>query len=104
MHVSGDVTVAPNAFVPIVSYVAPSFGTIECVGAVLWGETFAEFSIYKNGAYIGGGRTSAASPTLQLDYYSCPVGLSSNDVLLVMAEHGSSQQHEIKATLLVNQL
>lgn len=104
MHITGSTTIDPNNHQLITSYVTPIRGGAVCVGAVLWGDEFAEYSIYKNGVYQCGGRTSAASPTLQLDYSNCPIELTANDVIIVMGEHGGSIPSTLKAVLFVNLL
>ena len=104
MHIPGSTTVDPNELKLITSYVVPPRGGANCVGAFLWGDEYAEYSIYKNGVYQCGGRTSAASPTLQLDCTSCPIDLNGNDVLIVMGEHGGSVPRDLKAVLLINLL
>lgn len=104
MHTTGQASVDPNEQKLIAAYITPSRGGAECAGLILWGDIWAEFSVYLNGVYIGGGRTSAASPTLQLYYDSCPIGLTGNDILMVMGEHGGNIPHVLKATLLVELL
>lgn len=104
MQLYGEKSVPPSECQLIVSYVVPPRGGIDCVGMVLWAECTSEFYVYKNGVNIGGGRTSAASPTLQLDYSSCPIGLTGNDVLIVMGEHVGELPRVLKACLLINML
>lgn len=104
MHIPGQASVDPGVRQLLVSYVTPARGGAECVGAVLWAGVFAEFTLYHNGAYIGGGRTSSAQPTLQLNYGVCPIGLNGNDVLTVMGEHGDPAPQTLFATLLINLL
>lgn len=104
MHISGQVLVDPNTTKLITSYITPPRGGAECVGAMLWGDAYAEFSIYKNGVYVCGGRTSSASPTLQLDWRACPIELTGGDILIVMGEQGQSSAQTLKAVLLVTLL
>lgn len=104
MHISGSDSVLPNEVKLLTSYITPARGGADCTGICVWGETYAEFFIYKNGLYVCGGRTSAASPTLQLDCASSPIGLSGGDILMVMGEHGGDTPRVLKASLLINLL
>ncbi len=104
MHLYGEQSVPPDTSQLVTSYVVPPRGGIECTGLIFWAEITSEFFIYKNGTYIGGGRNSAANPTVQLDYSSCPLGLSANDVLIVMGTHIGNIPKLLKATLLMNLL
>lgn len=104
MHNYGEALVVPNEIQPIASYVTPTRGGAVLVGAILWSGIPSEFHIYHNGKYVLGGRTSAASPTLQLDCQSCALNLAGNDILLVMGEHSSDESQILKAVLLVELL
>lgn len=104
MHLYGEEIVPPNTVKLILSYVVPERGGVDCPGLILWGGMPAEFYIYKNGVNVGGCRTSAANPTNQLNYSSCPIGLSGNDVLIVMGEHIGNTDQVLKACLLINML
>jgi hypothetical protein len=59
---------------------------------VAWGTYDGEFLIRKNGAIVGGGRTSAADRTLNI-LYNNPIPTITGDVILVtILEHGPGLQ------------
>lgn len=104
MNIYGETVVSPEQSEVITSFVTPIRGGAQCTAVICWGDVEAEFHLYQNGIKIGGGRTTAGLPTLQLNYGSCPIGLAGNDVLLVTGEHNDSAPHSLKATLLVEML
>lgn len=104
MNIYGETLVSPGENKVIAFYVTPQRGGAQCTAVICWADVEAEFHLYRNGIKIGGGRTTAGLPTLQLNYASCPIGLAGNDVLLVMGEHLSDAPHNLQATLLVELL
>lgn len=105
--VTGTVTIAPsstalnlfatNDSVPfgiettILSYTPLlPFSITQMVG---WGTYDGEFLIRVNGIIVGGGRTSAADRTLDVEYESAPVPVGSGQTILVtILEYGPGLQ------------
>jgi|SRR5581483_11231595 len=102
MHIYGETSVSPDVQQSIITFTTPVRGEASCSGFVLWGEVTSEFYIYKNGELVGGGRTSAANPTLQLDYAGCSIGLNGGDTIEVKGEHVSKVARVLKVVIMVN--
>jgi hypothetical protein len=80
--------VPPSSATQILSYITPGRAgalSAQCTGLITWGDADAEYTIYKNGVQLTGGRTSGAEPTLQLDLKGAPIGLIGGDIILVYA-------------------
>ena len=73
--------------------------TIKIQGLTGWGDTDADYSIKVGGTKKGGGRSSIAVPTLNVDYYSGAIVVVGPAVITVVVEQFSHGPHNIKVNL-----
>ena len=102
MLLTTTTVVFPATTAIVASYVTPNRGSAYSAnfsGIIAWGPANSEFLIYKNGVYQTGGRTSAAEPTLRLDFDNASLGLIGGDIILVYASHAEVTPVTLNCTL-----
>jgi hypothetical protein len=65
-----------------------------------WGTYVGEFLIKKNGVIVGGGRTSAAEQTLDVDYETAPIVTAMGDTITVTILHYGPGLRQFRCNLL----
>ena len=103
-----SLTSVPTATIlQIASFICPGRAgalSAQLTGFIFWAAADAEYSIYKNGVQLSGGRTSGAEPTLQLDFKGAPVGLIGGDIILVYASHLETTAQLLNCTQIIELL
>lgn len=99
-----SVSVPPSTPTIVNSLTVPERGGYSFKGAIIWSDVDCEIEIKFNLNTIGGGRINGATQTLTLDYASSPYGLLAGDSLIIIAYHEGSVAHDVKSTMLMEQL
>lgn len=114
LPVSGNIVIIPNpnainfyseALVPyatvttILTFIVAT-ATFNISSFIGWGDTCGEFLVKVNGVTMGGGRTTAATPTFTGDYSQGPIPTVLGDVITITAEHYNTTSHTMKANLI----
>lgn len=95
-----DATVSPSIPTAIITYVVPGGNTLKITGIVGWGTYDGEFVVKVNGVTKGGGWSSPANRTLQLDYQAGTIPATAGQMVTVEVTHYASGTQTFKANLL----
>lgn len=97
------VSVDPDTSTQLTQYIIPANIYMQVPSITLWANADAEYSIYKNGNKVGGGCTSAATPTLQLAFYD-QISMKPFDVFQIYATQFEDSTQTLHYTALLDQL
>jgi len=100
VNVFGEVDVPYATETTIVSYTVPAGKTLNLTGAMCWGEYVGEVFIRVDGVQKGGGWTTAAQITLDVDFDGAPVVAVAAQVVTVSIIHYKTATRHFKANIL----
>lgn len=103
MLYTGTVTVAPSTNQLLFQFVVPANVAMQVPSVIVWGTSDVEFTLYKNTDLVGGGRTSAAQPTLQINY-GTEIGLQPFFVIQLYGKHPETTDQLLSYTVFMEQL
>ena len=84
----------------ILTYVVPAGKTFHITQLIAWGDYDGEFLLRVGAVLVGGGRTSGANRTIQLDYQSAPIFAAANSIVTITIRHYASSTESFSANLL----
>lgn len=100
VNVFGEVDVPFATETTIVSYTVPLTKTFDLTGAICWGEYVGEVFVRVDGVQRGGGWTTAAQITLDLEFDDAPVIATPGQVVTVSIIHYKAATRHFKANIL----
>jgi hypothetical protein len=100
VNVFGEVDVPFSTETTIVSYTVPLTKTFDLTGAVGSGDYVGEFFVRVDGVQRGGGWTTAAQITLDLEFDDAPVIATPGQVVTVSIIHYKAATRHFKANIL----
>lgn len=103
-NVYGSVSVPPNTPTVVAGITVPQRAGYSFKGFVIWSDIDCEVEVKFNVQTIGGGRISGANQTLIVDYDAAPYGMNPGDMVAVLATQMDSVAHDVKCTLIFEQL
>jgi hypothetical protein len=95
-----NTTVPSGILTAILTYTVPAGKTLSITGGYGWGTYYGEFLIQVDGTTVGGGWSSASSPTLDLEYVSAPISATAGQVVSINVTQYSMSTQDFKANLL----
>ena len=95
-----DAAVSPSTLTAIVTYVVPGGNTLLIRGIVGWGTYDGEFVVKVDSTVVGGGWSSPADRTLQVDYSAATIPATAGQTVTVNVVHYSTTTQTFKANLL----
>lgn len=84
----------------ILTYTVPAGMTLSLTTVIGWGDNVGEFLVRVDGVLRGGGRTSAATLTLDLPYDSAPIIANAGQVVTVTITHYAPATRHFRANML----
>lgn len=100
VNVFGEVDVPFSAETTIVSYTVPLTKTLDLTGIICWGEYVGEVFVRVDGVQRGGGWTTAAQITLDLEFDDAPVVATPGQVVTVSIIQYNPAMRHFKANIL----
>lgn len=97
-------SVPPNTPTIISSLTVPIRSGYSLKGAIIWTDVDCEITVKFNLDTISGGRINGATQTLFLNFEASPYGLGAFDSVIILAYQEGSVNHDIKCTMLFEQL